>query len=223
MKFILWLAIALYIVFYEAFSIYGAELDIFNLTNEQSTYLYVMSLIRDIAYVVACFLMVVIAIFLYLETKQKKYKHYLALALVINLFGIAMSVYWVAKLADVKPFIRNDFSEEPELLDKYQALLDSKDIDISELSQKTHIYASMFYNESGVHLNVVDTNGKQVKFIPTEIQIENRQNAINADNLLAHQKKAALYGSYLNALILCLAVIVGWFSVRIRNAYLRFR
>lgn len=213
------ISIFLYLIGLLGVKLYISDLDMLNISIEQSEILWLLGLVRDLGFWSFCFLLVVHPIFKFLYTKDQKYKKQILLGVGFNLAFIAFTVYMAFQFYQMPSVINNLVEKRPELIDDYHDFISSNDIEIDELVETTNLMATSFYEDSGVLVKVIDLNRKQVDFIPTDKSIKLRRDMLQADALIKHQAKSMKYAAITNIFILFFSVLCGLFSLRVFSAY----
>jgi hypothetical protein len=213
------ISIFLYLIGFFSVKLYISDLDMLNISTEQSQILWLLGLVRDIGFWSFGFLIVVHPIFKFLYTKEPKYKKQIFFGVGFNLAFIVFTVYMAFQFYQIPSVINNLVEKRPELIDDYHDFLYSNDIETDELVETTNLMATSFYEDSGVLVKVIDLNGKQVDFIPPDKSIKLRRDMLQADALIRHQAKSMKYAAITNVLILLLSVVSGLFSLRVFSAY----
>ncbi len=213
------ISIFLYLLGFAAVKLYMTDIDIINISTRQSEILWLLALVRDVGFWSFCSLIVVYPIHKFLSTKDKKYKKYIFFGVGINLVFIGFTVYMIFQLYQVPTVINKLVEQRPELIEDYQEYLNSNEIEVDELTETTHQMAKSFFEDSGVLVDVIDKDGKQIKYIPSEESINLRRDMLQADALIKHQTKSMKIAAITSSSILLFSVLIGLLLSRVLNAY----
>ena len=198
---------------------YMDSVDVLSITESESQTLSLLSLIRNIAFWICCFLIVVTSMYEYFSKPSRKNVVIVCLALGFNLFVIIGLAKMSNALSSIPKTSNLLIERHPDLLDDYQGMLDSKDFDLDELARITPLMADTFYIDSGEIVNIILSDGTQVKFQPSRESLKMRSDLLRLEAVLDYQSKSAMTGSFITTGVLLFAFICGWFSTWIVSTY----
>ena len=213
------ISIFLYLLGHFAVKLYIADIDMINISPKQSETLWLLGLVRDIGFSFFCSLIIVHPIFKLNSVKDKKYIKHILFGLVFNLAFIGFAIYMAFKLYQIPTISNNLIEQRPELIGDYQKLLNSNEIEVGELAERANLMAKLFFEDSGVIVNVIDKDGKQVEYVPSKESIKKHRDLLQADALIKHQAKSMKIAAITNFSILLLSILIGLLSNRALNTY----
>jgi hypothetical protein len=199
MKFILNIAITIYVIGAISHEIYSYDLDYLYLSETQSTINWLIMLIRDVGLMIAASLAVIMSITDYKQTKSKtKAKLFVTASILFCIFLGGASGY--AHYLLVKNPITGSAAllDNPDFLQTYEEKLILDDRALTERISYSNAIASSIYMDNGEIINVIDKNSKLVPYTPTSKDKKHNAELIKAKVLLDHTSQ-----SLKNASILC--------------------
>ncbi len=217
------LSLVAYLIGFGAVQYFLADIDLSQMTQQESETLWLLQLVRDIGFWGFCFFVVVSPLFRYLAKREKKHLYYVVLAVCGNIGFIGVMLH-SANLFSELPHLTGKISKsEPELLAQYQKFINSDLENPQEHSKVTKIMATTFYEDSGLIVKVIEENGKLVDFEPTPENVKKRREFVQTDALMQHQAKALKGAAITQAFLLIMAIVCGLISHWLANKYRQTR
>lgn len=212
-------SLALYFVGFAAVKYYLADINMLNITPEQSETLWQLGIARDIGFWGFCFFAVVSSIYNFLCTRKKTYLIYVVLAICGNIAFIGFTLDYSNELADTPPMTGLLLQRDDDFLAKYRKLLSSDQKDLEQRSKMTKRLASTFFQDSGVIVEVIEESGEVVTYVPSPEDYEMRQLMLQAEALIKYEAEALKSAGTSQVLLLLSAIVIGLLSVWLKNKH----
>jgi len=217
---ILTISITLYVLGLLSVKFYLSDIDVLNITVEESNILWIFQLATSIGLCSFFLLSVIFSIYKFKSNPSGKNSKRNILISVGFSFFYTVSVGYIAITTSNLPSVLNLIEKNnPELLTDYKIFLESNDKSIQELVESTNLAGQMFYADNGQIIQVISTEGLKVDFIPTEKNIKSRNDMLKAEYLLSFTKHSLKHASVLHACVLLLSLVLGLYSVSLVSAY----
>lgn len=172
---------------------------------------FALIIFRDI------FILVCAAILLWLGTYYLFMKRMRALSCLAILIGLIVPIgqgLYILMYRNATIQYNKFFNNPQQLIEKYRATINNKSMPLDKRANSSKLGASVIYDMSGKTMQVLDTNGKLVPYVPTQEDIEQRKQFEHAFLLRQANQIKMLLSTLLSFIIALLSVVTAFFCYR---------
>lgn len=189
---------------------YSSSIDFLHLSEKESYIHYAGSLVRDIGLWLAAALLVISTLINFSSESKKwvaKLKLFCAIgAMLAWSFGLLYAYYQMVNINGLKTKFTDT---KPNIVQEVQTFIRTSDMNKLELETTSKQIAKTIYLEIGQALTVYSVEKGFYKYEPTEDDIKNRLEYIQAEKLQKHMENGFYSGFVTTLLVLLSAVSIG--------------